>query len=176
MGDEISKKTITAMYRRWAYMVVAILSSSLLFFKPVFNFKEDKGIIYMRSFEMTQTQFLVIQTDLKNGVANIVDSISVKWVYYCNRAMLYGSILCLLCFFSRNWRIWIATFTIAAGGAYYVLLIYYALKISDLFFPTMYPNYMIILPAMVIEMMILVIRNTMEYALFPDEREEQNEE
>ena len=150
---------LNALYRRLAYTVVAIMASMLLFMHPVFNFQDDKGIIYVRSFSMNQKTFYVTQTDLKTGVGEITATTSVKWFYLCNKAMLWGCILSLLTFFSTRLRLTVTYITAVVAGFYYVLVVYYALKLADLHYTTLYPNYMIVLPAVVCAMMILVSKN-----------------
>ena len=169
MSETVDKRTLTAMYRRWAYMVIAIAASAFLFTRPVFNFQDDKGIIYVRSFSMDQTTFYVTQTDLQTGRQEVVSTMSVKLLYYCNKLMLWSCILCFLCFFSNQGRMWIALFTALIGGAYYGLMLYYALKISDLHYATLYPHLISALPAVVIEMMILLRHNIVGSMLYLDE-------
>ena len=159
MSELIAREELDAMRRRLVYMIVAIAASWLMFLHPVFNFQDDKGIIYVRSFSMDQKMFYVTQTDIKTGAAETTAMTSVAWLYYCNKAMLWGSILCLLCVFSDRLRIAISYITTVVSGFYYVLIVYYAMKLSDLHYTTLYPNYMIVLPAIVCAMMILTSRN-----------------
>ena len=147
-----------AMFRRWIYMAIAIAAAAVLFMRPVFNFQEDKGIIYVRSFSMDEKTFYVTQTTLDGGIPEITATMSVKGLYYCNKVMLWGSILCFLCFFSR-WRAWIATVVALIAGAYYLIMFYYAMKIADLHYATLYPNFMAFLPAIVCQMMVLTRQN-----------------
>ena len=170
MSEIVEGNPMGIMYRRWAYMVVAIVASAFLMTKPVFNFQEDKGILYIRSFSMTQTAFYVTQTDLSNGVPYVTDMMSLKWLYNCTRAMLWGSVLCFFCFFSRRWRMIIAMLTAFVAGGYYVVLIYYALRISDDYYATLYPNLMVVLPAIVCQMMLLVRHNIIRATVEEDER------
>ena len=159
MSQLFDYSELSALYRRLAYMVVAIMASLLLFEHPVFNFQDDKGIIYVRSFSMDQHMFYVTQTDLKTGAAEITAVSSVKWFYYCNKAMLWGCILSFLCFFSTRVRLAVTYLTAIIAGSYYVLVVYYSLQLSDLHYTTLYPNYMIVLPGIVCAMMLLVARN-----------------
>ena len=159
MSELIDKVELDAMRRRIVYMIIAVAASWAMFLHPVFNFQEDKGIIYVRSFSMDQKTFFVTQTDLKTGASEITATTSVEWLYYCNKAMLWGSILCLLCVFSDRIRMVIAYITTVISGFYYVLIVYYAMKLADLHYTTLYPNYMIILPAIVCAMLILTSRN-----------------
>ena len=166
MSDLFDKGELSAMYRRWAYMIITIVSSLLLFLHPVFNFQEDKGIIYIRSFSMDQQNFYVTQTDLKTGAAEITSTTSVKWFYYFNQAMLWGSILCFLCFFSNQLRITIAYLTAVLAGSYYILVMYYAMMLSDLHYTTLYPNFMVILPGIVCAMMLLTSKNVIQTIVY----------
>ena len=152
-------------------MAVAIIASALLFTKPVFNFQQDKGILYMRSFSMTQKEFYVTQTDLSNGVPYITDTMSVRMLYYCNQGMLWGSILCLLSVFDIRWRMIFALVTALLAGAYYIIMMYYAVVISDEYYATLYPNLMTILPAIVCQMMIFLRHNIIHMTIDEDEQE-----
>lgn len=180
MENEETKRAWRAMYRRWAYMAIAIIASVVLFTRPVFSFHEDKGIRYIRSFSMTQTCFYVTQTDLDSHIPEVTASMSVKGLYYCNKVMLWGAILCLLCFFSKLWRIRIAVLTAVSAGAYYLFMIYYALRMTDLHYATLYPNMMAFLPAIVCQMMILtrhnVVQSEIDKADFALENENEEED
>ena len=150
------------MYRRWIYMAIAIAAAAFLQTRPVFNFQDDKGIIYIRSFSMDQKTFYVTQTTLSDHVPEVTATMSIAGLYWCNKAMLWGSILCLLCFFSNRWRILIATVTAVLAGAYYVLMVYYAMKMSDDHYATLYPNFMVIWPAIVCQFMVLTRQNVIK--------------
>lgn len=174
MSTEHDNATLRTMYRRWAYMLVAILASALLFLRPVFSFQDDKGIIYVRSFQMDKTHFWVTQTELDTGIEHVVSVMSVKWLYRINKMMLWGCIICFLCFWDNRWRFWIALVTACIAGAYYVMMAIYAMKITDDFYATLYPTIMAILPAVVLQMMILVQQNVRREGMYRDEEAEQN--
>ena len=148
-----------AAYRRWAYMILAIVAALMLEWKPVFSFQEDKGIIYVRSFSMDQKTFVVTQTEMDTNIATVTETMSVKWLYYCYKGMLWGCILCALCFFSWKGRVLISITTAIIAGSYYIFMIYYAMRISDDHFATLYPTIIAIMPAIVCQMMLLVRRN-----------------
>lgn len=171
MSELFEKEELEAIRKRLAYMLIAIFASWLMFLHPVFNFESDKGIIYTRSFSMDQKTFYVTQTDLKTGVPEITATTSVIWLYRCNKVMLWGSILCLLCFFSDRLRLAISYITTVSSGFYYVLVVYYAMKLADLHYTTLYPNYMIILPGIVCAMMILTSRNVIKSRVESADRE-----
>jgi len=166
MSEVFDKIELGNMYRRWAYMAVAIVASALLFLHPVFDFGEDKGIIYIRSFSMDQKMFYVTQTDLENGVPEITATMSVKWLYNCNKAMLWGCIICFFCFFSNPLRVWITYVVAVIAGSYYVIMAYYAMKIAELHYATLFPNYMCILPAVVCAMMVLTGQNVIRDGVY----------
>ena len=141
-------------------MAVAIAAAALLGTRPIFNFQSDRGILYTRSFSMEdQKLFVVTQTELRTGAEEVAATMSVKGLYYCSRAMLWGSILCLLCFFSYRGRMSMIYATIAAAGIFYVLMLVYAMRMSDQHYATLYPNFAAVLPAVVLQAMILVRRN-----------------
>jgi len=154
-----------AMYRRWAYMVVAIVASALMGLKPVFNFQEDRGIIYVRSFTIEENVFIVTQTDMKTNYTAETARISIAWLYYIRVAMLVGSILCFLCFFKNSWRLKLCSFTIACAGVYYLFMIYYALRMVDEQYVTLWPSFITLFPAVVVEMMVLTRQNIINASL-----------
>ena len=158
-----------AMYRRWVYMAVAIIAALILLHHPVCNFLDDKGILYVRSFSMTQEEFVVTQTELATNISSTTATMSVKGLYYCIKAMIVGVILCFLCFFSDKWRIIIAVVTAFIAGFYYVFLVYYISKIADLHYATVYPNFMAILPAVVCQMMLLVRKNIFDEIAYAED-------
>ena len=59
------------MCRRLAYMALAIIASMVLFTRPVFNFQDDKGIKYIRSFSIEDNCFYVTQTEMETGISQI---------------------------------------------------------------------------------------------------------
>ena len=162
MSEFFDYGELSAFYRRLVYTAIAIIASLLLFEHPIFNFQDDKGIIYVRSFSMDQKTFYVTQTDLKNGVPEITATTSVKWLYYCNKAMLWGSILGLFLFFSLRLRLAVTYITAVVSGFYYILVVYYSIKLSDLHYTTLYPNYMVVLPAITCAMMVLISKNLIQ--------------
>lgn len=163
MEQEAEKSKRNAVLRRLAYMVVAIVAAALLPLKPAFNFQDDKGIIYVRSYTMDQTKFQVVQTEIDSGIATVTGEMSVVGFLFCQKAMLWGCILSLLCFFSYRGRIVLCDIVSVLAGGYYVLMIIYAMRISDLFFATLSPNiFAVILPAVVMQMMVLTRRSTVK--------------
>ena len=172
MSAENDNATLRTMYRRWAYMGIAILASALLFTRPVFSFQDDKGIIYVRSFTMDQKFFTVTQTELETGIPHVTAVMSVKWLYRINKVMLWSCIICLLCFWSNQWRFWIALVTACIAGVYYLFMAYYAMQITEDHYATLYPTFMAFLPAVVLQMMILVQQNVRREGMYRDEEVE----
>ena len=148
------------MLRRWIYMSIAIIAAALLGTRPVFNFQSDTGILYTRSFSMAdQKQFVVTQRELSTGAEEVAAIMSVKGLYYCSKAMLLGSMLCLLCFFSYRGRMTLIFVTVAAAGLFYILMIVYAIRMTDQHYATLYPNFAAIWPAIVLQAMLLTRSN-----------------
>ena len=148
------------MLRRWIYMSIAIIAAALLGTRPVFNFQSDTGILYTRSFSMAdQKQFVVTQRELSTGAEEVAAIMSVKGLYYCSKAMLWGSMLCLLCFFSYRGRMTLIFVTVAAAGLFYILMIVYAIRMTDQHYATLYPNFAAIWPAIVLQAMLLTRSN-----------------
>jgi len=170
--DESSNYKLRAMYRRWLYMILAIVVSALMFKGSVFSFQQDKGILYIRSFAMDQQTFYVIQTDLKTNVEEVVETMSVKGLYYCNWALLTTCIACFLCFFSSRWRMSLCVLAVIFAGAYYIIMIYYAMQITENYFATLTPNLWAVLPAIVLQLMLIVRRNVLRKKLDENENEE----
>ena len=163
------KSRLIAMYRRWAYMAIAVLASFLLTAGPAFSFLEDRGITYVRSFDMTQKTFFAFQTEIGTANQEIVATMSVKGLYYCYLAMLFSSIGALLFLMHPKGRLLMCDIAILAAGIYYVLLVVYALRISDVYFATLAPTWVAFMPAVVLEMMVLTHRNVIKYGHYLDE-------
>ena len=151
-------------------MLVAIAAAMVLRYVPVCEFQGDKGVISNRTYEMDQKNFYAWQTNYDTNERVIVGVVSVKGLYYCDLAMIGTSILCLLCFFSDRWRIWLTLITVLLCGAYYALMAYYAMHISDEWFPTIYPTLAAILPAVVLEAMVLTRKSLLQEIRHTDER------
>ena len=164
MSTAQKKKPFYVMYRHWIYMVVAVVAALLIRIAPVFSFQEEKGIVHVRSFTMDVKEFVEWRTDLQTGAKHVENTLSVWGLYCCYLVMLCGSIACLLCFFDNYLRFLLCTLVILAAGVYYVLIMYYAIRISDEFFATFYPSFTIICPAVVLLAMAWVrkgiIRNS----------------
>ena len=157
------------MYR-WVSMFSALVAAVAMNYFTVLSFQPDRGIIYIRSYEMTQTVFRVTQTKLDNSEeSEVVAVISLKWLNRAKWAIIAMTILCTLCFFSNKLQITVSLLTLVVCVLYYVILIYYAIQISDEQFPTMYPTLAAVLPAIVMQMMILLRKNILQDVRHRDE-------
>jgi peptidoglycan/LPS O-acetylase OafA/YrhL len=173
--EDTTKKEFLAMYRRWAYMIVAIIATIILLHVPVFSFRDDKGIFYIRSFSMDQTTFYVTQTEIKTGAEEVTATMSVAGLYYCAKAILYLCIITLLCFFNKKWRMTLCVVTAVLAGAYYIVMVYYAMKMTDTHYTTLSPTIYAVLPAIVLQLMLLVRRNVASAIMAHNENEETEE-
>ena len=61
------------------------------------------------------------------------------------------------------------------AGAYYILLVYYALRIEEDFYATLSPTWIVILPAIVLQLMLLIRRETVRTIKAEDTNEETEE-
>lgn len=161
---------MSGIYKRLVLMLIALVAAITLLNVPVFNFQGDKGVISNRTYEMDKKNFYVYQTDFETHETTTVGIVSVKGLYYCNLLMIATSILCLLCFFSDSWRIYLSLITVLLAGIYYALMIYYAVKISNEWYPTLYPNLAALLPAVVLEAMVLTRKSLLREIRHNDER------
>jgi hypothetical protein len=157
-----------AMYRRWAYMAVAIVASFLINAGPVFSFHPDKGIQYTRSFQMDLHEVQVIQTTLDTNISQVWETMSVNGLYVMYRILFWSCILCVFLFYPTRVRWYISFVIMAEGAAFYGLLIYYALRISEEY-ATFALTWVAFMPAVVIAMMVALNRNVAQYGNYFDD-------
>lgn len=168
-----NKIKLKPIHWRCIYMVIAIVASMMLSIRPAFSFQDDKGIIYVREFSMDMKVFVETRTNMQTGIQHIESTMSVKGIYLCYIVMVLGSILCFFCFFSNYWRVWLCNITAFAAGIYYILIIYYAIQITDIHYTTLYPNITILFPAIVLQTMVLVRKNIIRDSIEQDEEGEE---
>ncbi len=161
-----------AMYRRLAYMAIALTAVCLMRVAPVFSFSTDKGIIYDRSFAMDLQEFQVIQTTLDTNIPYVWETMSVNGLYVLQQILFWTLIACFVVFYPTKVRWYLSLGIAAAGGVFYFLLIHYALRISDLQYATLAPTWVAFLPAVVIAMMILLNRNVAKFGNYFDDIQE----
>jgi len=156
-------------------MLLAIIASGLLLKHPVLSFQEDKGIIYTRSFSMDAKVFYVIQTKLDTGAEEVTATMSVAGLYYTAWAMIITCIACLVCVLNPKWRMLLSVLAATIAGVYYILMIYYAIAITDNHYTTLYPNFYALLPAIALQCMLLVRRDVAREIAAENENEENEE-
>ena len=164
-----------ALRKRGLYMVLALVAAIVLLFEPVFSFQQDKGIKYVRSFTMKQKVVLVTQTELENGVSEVVETMSIRGLHYCAWALILACVSCLVCSIDDRRCMQLCLIGISLAGLYYLLMIYYAIQIVDDFYATLYPNFFALLPAVIIELLILV-RRSIAHNLIIENTDEEEEE
>ena len=147
------------VFLKWGRLVLAIVSSVLLLNKPVFNFIDEKGLENTRTYIMTTRTFEVHHIEMATGIDKLMGTMSVKGFFYGALAMLIGSVVCTIFYSFHRFRILISTITAFMAGTYYVLMGYYAIRLSQKFFLILYPNWVAILPVVVLITM-LSIRNS----------------
>ena len=166
------------MYRRWAYMAIAIVATVLLTVSPFYRFRGDEGIIYDRHYTMTKTEIYRISdvqehlknTDIPDGAKIIVGDVS--GLYYCYKIIFWNCIACFLLFYPTKVRWYMSILIALEAVIFYILYIHYLINVSDADV-TLGPTWVVMLPGIVIAMMVLLNRNVSKYGnYFDDIREE----
>ena len=139
--------------------IIALIASIVLVFVPVFSFSADQGIIYLREFVMTTRTFSIVQTELATGKVDVLASMSVRGLFYCAWGMVIVSLICLLCYM-RRWKRKLSLVVVYLSAIFYILMVYYAIKMADTYYATFYPNLATILPAIVIQTMLIIRKET----------------
>lgn len=147
------------MQRRIVYIAIAFLASLLLFFKPVFTFQSDTGMIYERSFSMSLSTFTLTLTDLETGFSHVKAQKSVAGLLVCTIAMFLGTVSCGVWYYRRRLLKKLCNITIFFTVLYYLFMLYYAIYLMDTYFATLWPNWAAFMPVIVLEMMLLIRRN-----------------
>ena len=141
---------------RWVYIGIAVIASVLLLCRPVFSFQQDKGILYTRHYKIDNKKVTVIQTGLEDHIEYVLETRSIIALHVLGHLMLWSSVAVLLLFFDPIRQHQATLLPIVFAALYYVFVIYYAVDITDRFFATLYPSWPVLMPAVVIEMMVLV--------------------
>ena len=147
------------MIRKWGRLVLAIVSSIILLNKPVFNFVDEKGIVSIKTYKITTRTFEMHYVNMTTGLDELVGTMSISGLFYGALTILIGCVACALLYESHRLRILSASITAFMAGAYYLLIGYYAIRLSQKFFLILYPNWVALLPAVVLITM-LSIRNS----------------
>ena len=158
-GKNKNKSKSHRLLLKWGRLVLAIVSSIILLNKPVFNFIEEKGIISVRTYKITTRTFEMHYVDMKTGLDELVGAMSISGLFYGALAIMVGCFLCALLYESHRIRILISSIIAFMAGAYYLLIGYYAIRLSQEFCLILYPNWVALLPAIVLVTM-LSIRNS----------------
>ena len=153
--EEKKKKKSYRSLRKWSRLLLAIVASVLLLNKPVFNFVDEKGLENTRTCVMTPTRFELHYIEMATGIDRPMYAMSVKGLYYGAWAILLGCVFCAFFYEIHELRILSCLIT----GAYYLIMIYYAIELSQKFCIILYPNLIAMLPVAVL-LIMLSIRNT----------------
>ena len=148
------------MIRKWGRLVLAIVSSILLLNKPVFNFVDEKGLVSVKTYKITPRTFEMHFIDMTTGLDEFVGAMSISGLFYGALAMLIGCVVCTVFYSFHRFRIIISTITAFLAGMYYVLMGYYAIRLSQKFFLILYPNWVALLPAVVLITMLSIRNDT----------------
>jgi hypothetical protein len=157
--EEKKKKKSYRSLRKWSRLLLAIVASVLLLNKPVFNFVDEKGLENTRTCVMTPTRFELHYIEMATGIDRPMYAMSVKGLYYGAWAILLGCVFCAFFYEIHELRIFSCLITAFIAGAYYLIMIYYAIRLSQKFCIILYPNLIAMLPVAVL-LIMLSIRNT----------------
>lgn len=158
-GKNKNKSKRHRLLLKWGRLVLAMVSSILLLSKPVFNFVDEKGIISVKTYKITTRTIEMHHVDMKTGLDELVGAMSISGLFYGALAIMVGCFLCALLYESHRIRILISSITAFMAGAYYLLIGYYVLRLSQEFCLILYPNWVALLPVVVLVTM-LSIRNS----------------
>ena len=161
MEDKRKKKTLRFV-RKWGRLVLAIVSSVLLLNKPVFSFPDEKGWEHLRTHIMTPHKFERHHIEMATGIDELVGAMSVEGFFYGALAILLGCIACAVLYEAHLMRILASTVTAYMAGAYYLLMIYYALRLSEEFYLMLYPNLIALLPTVILITMLSIRNETVK--------------
>ena len=160
-GKNKNKSKRNRFLLKWGRLVLAIVSSIILLSKPVFNFVDEKGLENTRTYVMTTRTFEVHHIEMATGIDKLMGTMSVKGFFYGALAMLIGSMVCTIFYSFHRFRILISTITAFMAGTYYLLMMYYAIRLSQKFFLILYPNWVAILPVVVLITMLWIRKDTL---------------
>ena len=148
------------MIRKWGRLVLAIVSSILLLSKPVFNFVDEKGLVSVKTYKITPRTFEMHYVNMTTGLDELIGAMSISGLFYGALAILIGCVACALLYESHRLRILSASITAFMAGAYYLLIGYYAIRLSQEFCLILYPNWVALLPLVVLVTMLLIRNDT----------------
>ena len=97
---------------------------------------------------------------MKTGLDELVGAMSISGLFYGALAIMVGCFLCALLYESHRIRILISSITAFMAGAYYLLIGYYAIRLSQEFCLILYPNWVALLPAIVLVTMLWIRNST----------------
>ena len=120
---------------------------------------DEPGLENVRTYIMTPSRFEVHHIEMATGMDKLMGAMSVKGLYYGALAILVGCVFCALIYESHHTRILVCSIVAIMSGAYYLIMIFYAIRLSQKFFLILYPNWVALLPAVIL-LTMLFIRNT----------------
>jgi hypothetical protein len=158
--EDKRKKKRKKLIRKWARLLLAIASSVLLLTQPVFSFPDDIGLENTRTYVMTTRMFEVHHIEFATGMDKLVGSMSVSGLFYGALAILIGCVICTISYSYHMVRILMSSITAFLAGTYYVIMVYYAILLSDNFYMILYPNLFALLPLVVLITMLSIRKET----------------
>lgn len=155
-----SQKKQNRIVRKWGRLILAIVSSVLLLNKPVYDFPDEPGMENVRTYTMTTRTFEVHHIEMATGMDTLMGTMSVKGLFFGALAILLGSVVCTVFYSDHIVRVLSSMITACLAGGYYLIMIYYAVRLSQEFFLIIYPNWIAILPLVVLLSMLSIRKET----------------
>ena len=174
-GKNMNKSKSHRLLLKWGRLVLAIVSSIILLNKPVFNFIDEKGLVSVKTYKITTRTFEMHYVDMKTGLDELVGAMSVKGLFYGALAILLGCIVCTLFYEDLEIRILSASITAFMSGAYYLLIGFYAIRLSQEFCLILYPNWVALLPVVVLVTMLWIRKDTLRRLIDAVQDEDEDE-
>ena len=159
------KKKKQRLVWKWGRLVLAIVSSVLMLTQPVFNFLDEKGLENFRIYKMTPHRFEVHHIEMATGIDKLMGTMSVDGLFYSALAVLIGCVVCTVFYSSHRLRILFSSITAFLAGAYYLIMVFYAIRLSQTFFLVLYPNWIAILPTVILITMLSIRKETVRKLL-----------
>lgn len=170
--EEKKQKKKFRLLLRWGRLILVLASSVLLLTKPVFNIIDEKGLENLRTYKITTRSFEVHHIEWSSGLDTLVGAMSVSGFFYGALAILLGCVVCTLFHRYLEIRILACSITAFMAGAYYLIMVYYAILLSQKFFLILYPNLIALLPAVIL-LTMLSMRNDTVHRLLAIKQEDE---
>ncbi len=162
------------LVRKWGRLLLAIASAILLLNQPAFSFVDEPGLESNRIFTMTTRTFEMHHIEMATGIDHLIASTSVKGFFYGALIILLACVICTVFYSFHRFRILMSSITAFLAGTYYLIMMYYAIRLSQDFFLILYPNFIALLPSVIIIIMLSIRKETVNRLIRAREKAEES--